>query len=126
MAYRISNTTRALGCALMLLIFVLAPMGIFFGGPYTHTIPQPFDSARWKLADSSSTERCAMLLDLEFRIGLAGRTRSEVIGLLGQPDGNQTNKAVSAWLLCPSLIDIWILEVRWEHGRVGSAWVRDT
>ncbi len=110
-----------LGLALPLL-----PIGCMAGGPYTEALPQPFDAERWKSADTWGDTRCAMIVDLLYRKGLEGRTRAEVIGLLGQPEDERGDAELGHWHLCPSFMDIWILEVRWENGRVAGAWVRDT
>jgi hypothetical protein len=45
---------------------------------------------------------------------------------LGEPEGERGEAGLSHWHLCPSFMDVWILEVRWENGRVSQAWVRDT
>lgn len=111
---------------LLALTLPVLPIGCMAGGPYTEAVPQPFDAERWKSADTWGDTRCAMIADLLHRKGLEGRTRAEVIGLLGQPEDERGDTKLSHWHLCPSFMDIWILEVRWENGRVASAWVRDT
>jgi hypothetical protein len=96
------------------------------GGPYTEALPQPFNSERWKTADTWSDTRCGMIADLMHRKGLEGRTRADLVALLGEPEGEGDETGLSHWHLCPSFMDIWILEVRWENRRVAKAWVRDT
>jgi hypothetical protein len=66
-----------------------------------------------------------MVGDLTHRVGLTGRTQPDVVQLLGKPD-EQMNDAISAYVLCPSLADIYILELSWKQGRVTSVRVRDT
>jgi hypothetical protein len=67
-----------------------------------------------------------MIADLQYRVGVEGRTRAEIFGLLGPPEDEDSDPTVSHWHLCPSFMDIYILEVRWDDGRVVDAWVRDT
>ena len=67
-----------------------------------------------------------MLIDLRWRVGVEGKSRAELTKLLGPPDDQRGEPGTSAWLLCPSFLDIWILEVRWQNDRVADAWVRDT
>jgi hypothetical protein len=111
---------------LLIVALLLMPIGCMAGGPYTEALPQPFDAERWKAADTWNDTRCGMIADLMHRKGLEGRTHAEVIGLLGEPEGERGEADLSHWHLCPSFMDIWILEVRWESGRVAKAWVRDT
>jgi hypothetical protein len=111
---------------LLIVALLLMPIGCMAGGPYTERLPQPFDAERWKAADTWNDTRCGMIVDLMHRKGLEGRSREEVVGLLGEPEGERGEADLSHWHLCPSFMDIWILEVRWENGRVAKAWVRDT
>jgi hypothetical protein len=92
------------------------------GTPGMQNLPRPFSSDRWKAATDA---RCAMVLDLRNRIGLVGRTRKEILQLLGWPDGSKDGLP-AAYALCPSFVDIFILELAWKDGRVVSTRVRDT
>ena len=85
--------------------------------------PREFDSAVWKTADLGQPTRCDMVHDLIDRVGLVGRTQSELVELLGEPadDGGYDH-----YHLCPSFMDVWILELRWRDGRVVSTKIRDT
>jgi len=68
-----------------------------------------------------------MIADLRYRVGVVGRTRAEIYEMLGPPeDENNDDPVLDHWHLCPSFMDIYILEVRWRDERVASAWVRDT
>lgn len=67
-----------------------------------------------------------MVLDLRYRIGLVGKTRAEIIALLGKPDDEDSDQSLDHWHLCPSFMDVWILEVRWKNDVATSAIVRDT
>ena len=129
MAYSDART-RKLGCGCTALALVLAPFAltsIAFPGPYTSTFPRPFDSERWKGVDGWDDEaRCGMIADLEYRVGLEGRTRAEVESMLGPPENENPDQEPSHWHLCPSFIDIFILEVRYRGGRVSDVRVRDT
>jgi hypothetical protein len=110
----------------MLALVVLLPMAYVVGRPYTTTLPRPFDSGGWKSDDVWGYARCAMIADLRLRVGIEGKTRGELIYLLG-PDENEVNDAsLSHWHLCPSFMDIWILEVRWKDGIAEDSWVRES
>jgi hypothetical protein len=128
MAYS-DGRSKVLGCG-MLLVFALAGLWLLsilmFPGPYPSAIPRPFDSAVWKRPENSDGARCGMLADLRFRIGLRGKSRAEIAALLGPPQDEDDRRETSHWHLCPSFMDIWILEVRWSNDRVAEDWVRDT
>ena len=113
-----------------LLTFSVLAGGLAFlwldNGFHTETLPRPFESRGWKAADLWADTRCGMVLDLRHRIGLVGKTRAEVIALLGNPDDEDSDQSLDHWHLCPSFMDVWILEVRWEGDVATSAIVRDT
>ena len=110
----------------MLGIFILLPMLYIGGGAYTDSFPRPFNSERWKSVDGWEETRCAMLADLRTRIGVEGKTREDLVELLGPDEKENPDASLSRWHLCPSFLDIWILEVRWKDGIAQEAWVRDT
>jgi hypothetical protein len=111
----------------MLLLFVALPISYLAGGAYTEAFPRPFDSESWIAGkDIGDDRRCGMLTDLTFRVGLEGKTRDELIALLGEPEDRRYEPGTSRWLLCPSFMDIWVLAVRWENGRAVEAIVHDT
>jgi hypothetical protein len=93
--------------------------------PDSMNFPRPFNSERWKAADLDGNLRCSMVTDLRYRVGLTGRTREEVVSLLGRPDG-EANRLPAFYDLCPSFMDVYVLELTWENGRVASAIVHDT
>ena len=85
-----------------------------------------FDPVAWKAADTlSDTTRCDMVTDLQERVGLKGLTEVEVIAQLGQPDSHDDGSPLH-YHLCPSFMDVRILELQFENGRVASTRVRDT
>jgi|tagenome__1003787_1003787.scaffolds.fasta_scaffold19178174_2 hypothetical protein len=107
-------------------LFGLAGLWSFgVGTPGAFNLPTPFSSSRWKASTGSRQARCSMVADLTHRIGVVGRTENEVIDLLGKPD-EQENASTSAYLFCPNVADIYILELTWKRGGVTSALVRDT
>ena len=110
----------------MLGLFVILPVLYIGGGPYTETLPRPFVSEQWKSAGQWKDARCAMLTDLRTRIGVEGKTQAELFELLGPDENESTDASLSHWHLCPSFMDIWILEVRWKDGVADDSWVRDT
>ncbi|MGB3738664.1 MAG: hypothetical protein WA948_04855 [Pontixanthobacter sp.] len=121
-----SSKTRLAGCGLMLGVFILFPLLYVGGGAYTEALPRPFNSSKWKSVDHWEDTRCAMLVDLRTRFGIEGKTREEVVELLGPDENESTNGNLSYWHLCPSFMDVWILEVRWKDGVARDSWVRDT
>ena len=85
-----------------------------------------FDPTSWKAADTlQDTTRCDMVTDLQERVGLKGLTEAEVIERLGNPDSHDDTSPMH-YHLCPSFMDIRILELQFEDGRVASTRVRDT
>ena len=129
MAFGMTTKTRLAGCAIMLLLFVGLPFAYVAGGPYTETFPRLFDRANWIVASPNNIDderRCGMLADLKFRVGIKGRTREEVVSLLGQPEDRRHEPRMSYWLLCPSFLDVWVLGVRWKNGRAVETVVHDT
>lgn len=95
------------------------------GTPGRMNLPRPFSTHRWRSARNGSDVRCSMVADLRHRVGLVGRTRSEVLRLLGPAD-QERDGLPQVYDLCPSFMDVYILEIRWENGRVADATVRDT
>jgi hypothetical protein len=85
--------------------------------------PRQFDSAQWKSADWK--KRCDMVDDLRERVGIIGKTRGELVLLLGQADGHQGTDS-DYWALCNSLSDVFVLDIRWRNGRAISEKVHDT
>ena len=124
-----NERSRVLGC-LALALFVTGMFALvstcLFPGPYTSALPRPFSSDQWKAAGTWSDTRCSMLADLTYRIGVVGKTQSELYRLLGKPQHDDGDPTSSHWELCPSFADVFILEVRWRDGRAVSAQVRDT
>jgi len=109
----------AVAIALSLILWAMS-------GPYTDVFPRSFNSARWKAADLASDTRCGMILDLTIRIGIAGKTEGELTSMLGAPEESRNGPLSSYWLLCPSFLDVWVLDVRWQNGRAMSATIHDT
>lgn len=108
----------------MLLLTATASLAVAgcIGGTDHAKNPRPFDAKLWKAA--SGDDRCDMVDDLRERTGLEGRTRAELVALLGEPETH--GDPPDHYHLCPSSMDVWILEVHWENGRVASTSIRDT
>lgn len=124
-----ATRSRRLGCLVLFALAAGALLSAFAwvaGGPYTSAFPRPFDSARWKAADTNGGTRCGMIADLTYRIGVEGKSQAELTQMLGKPDDEVGDPGRSRWLLCPSFMDIYILEVEWDKGRAVTAVVRDT
>lgn len=88
-------------------------------------LPRPFDSERWKAAGHDADLRCTMVTDLKHRVGLIGKTKQDVLQLLGRPD-DQNGGLPTGYLLCPSLFDFYILRLGWRDDRVASATLGST
>lgn len=104
----------------LVVITSMALSGCIDGMDYAKN-PRRFDAQQWRLAVGD--DRCNMVDDLRERVGLDGKSRADVIALLGEPE---THGELSDYHLCPSFMDVWILEIRWENDRVASTRVRDT
>jgi hypothetical protein len=84
--------------------------------------PRPFAAEEWR-ADLGN-DRCDMVGDLVGRIKLVGRSRTELEDMLGVPDSSSGGS--DFYHLCPSFMDIYVLEIRWQDDKVGIARIRDT
>ena len=96
------------------------------GTPDAFNAVQPFNSDRWKVSDLSGKTRCGMVADLQHRVGIVGKTRTEIEDLLGRPEHEDDPAGITHYHLCPSFMDIYILEMEWKNERVVSVDVRDT
>lgn len=115
---------HGLGAAAVLACVVAWLFGA--GTPGMMNLPTPFSARQWKSASGNDDyERCSMVADLRHRVGLVGRPRSDVVRLLGEPDA-EYDRTTSAYMLCPSFTDIYVLDVEWANGRVASTSVHDT
>ena len=92
---------KSLGLRLLLIAVLLSSPSVINGcGQDQGTMP--FDSRAWKArpyveADGGDGTRYRMVRDLKDRVGLKGRTRQEVVDLLGPPDPGS-----NSWKLGPS------------------------
>jgi hypothetical protein len=126
MTYVTSKKARVLAAAVIATVMLL-PFGCVAGGAYTEAFPRPFDTVNWKNGEGGEdVVRCGMIADLQYRVGVVGKTRAELNQLLGPADDQDTDPSLSYWLLCPSFMDIWVLEVQWKANRAEASWVRDT
>ena len=100
----------------------LALSGCIGGADYAKH-PRRFDAHQWRSAVGD--DRCDMVDDLLEEVRLEGRSRAEIIVLLGEPETHAGDLS-DHYHLCPSYIDVWILDIQWENGRVASTRVRDT
>lgn len=86
------------------------------------TEPRSFSADAWR--NNRGNARCDMVEHLVDHIGLTGRTRSDLYKMLGEPDSS--SGGADFYHLCPSFMDIYVLEIRWRDDTVGAARVRDT
>lgn len=132
MAY--SDTgSRKRGCMALIgfgALLLALPVGWLMGRPYTSTIPRSFETLAWQRADPTGwpadNTRCGMIADLRIRVGIEGKSRDDLLKLLGKPEKLPSAPNREYWPLCPSFLDIWVLTVRWKDGRAIDAAVHDT
>ena len=107
---------------------LVLPFGCMVARPYSDGLPRRFSASAWQAAPAAfdGETRCRMLLDLQVRVGLVGRSRREIVALLGPADGENRGGANSYWLLCPSFLDVYILVVSWRGEVAVAAGVADT
>lgn len=86
------------------------------------TEPRSFSADAWRA--NRGNARCDMVEHLVDHIGLTGRSRSDLYKMLGAPDS--ASGGADFYHLCPSFMDIYVLEIRWRDDKVRVARVRDT
>ena len=84
--------------------------------------PRAFDMKTWQA--NRGNDRCDMAEHLVERTGLRGRTRAQLVELIGEADKRDGQS--DFYYLCPSYMDIYVLEIRWRDERVEGAVIRDT
>lgn len=122
-----SNLSWRLASAALIGIAALALAGIYALralDPFGST--RPFSSDEWKRANLRAKTRCDMVTDLQQRVGLVGKSKVEIEQMLGRPEHGDDPVGFTHYHLCPSSMDIYILDLRWENERIVSANVRDT
>lgn len=98
------------------LIFALWFIGL--GTPGLLNFPRFFSAELWRESSGPFDKaRCSMVYDLRNRIGVIGKTRSEIEKLLGPPDLEYSE--TTEYVLCSSPIDMdyYMLEIHWVNGR---------
>jgi hypothetical protein len=88
------------------------------GTPGVLNLPRFFSTGLWRESSGPFDKaRCSMVYDLRHRIGITGKTRSEIEKLLGPPDLRYSE--TTEYVLCSSPIDIdhFMLEIRWIDDR---------
>ncbi len=83
---------------------------------------RPFSAKEWRAG--LGNDRCDMVGDLVGRIKLVGRSRTNGEDMLGVPDSSSGGS--DFYHLCPSFMDIYVLEIRWQNDKIGIAGIRDT
>jgi hypothetical protein len=116
----------------LLVIMPFAILGIvsawFFGvgTPTGRNLPRPFQSALWKSSDGYTTKiRCAMVADLRNRLGLVGKSATEIVALLGPDETNKIYPHEQAliskptyYVLCEDFPDYIVMELKWRGDHV--------
>jgi hypothetical protein len=124
----------------VIVVVPLLSLGIlvawFFGigTPTGQNLPRPFQSSVWKSADGFNTKvRCSMVSDLRHRVDLVGRSRADVIKLLGpdqtrdiHPHEAPSSAEPKLYVLCPDFPDWMVMTLEWQNGRVTNTDVWQT
>lgn len=78
---------------ILIAVIVIISLSLFFKGRISG---QKFDSEKWKYSNLNSEEnwnlRWSMMNSLRNNYDLKGKTKSEIIGLLGKPDAEVRNE----------------------------------
>jgi hypothetical protein len=94
MAVKLSSTTRIFITLGVILLVASAVIGY-----RRWAARQVFDSVRWRQAVAGMKEwRKDMYHDLLRQHNMAGWTQEQVISLLGEPDGRDSNRGIYYWL----------------------------
>jgi len=74
-----------------------------------------------------------MVGDLRNRIGLVGRSRAEIIALLGPgetreiyPQNKSSPSEPTTYVLCEDFPDYIVMTIEWRNGRVSQTYVSQT
>ena len=118
------------------LIFFGMLISWFFGvgTPNAQNLPRPFQSKVWKASDGFQTKaRCSMVGDLRNRIGLVGRSRTDIVALLGAGDTREiypheksSSSQPTTYVLCEDFPDYIVMTIEWQNGRVSRTYVSQT
>lgn len=111
---RLSQKVLTVVLGLILLLSILWMIGL--GTPDATNLPRFFSTKVWReSAGPFDQTRCSMVFDLRHRVGIVGKTRGEIEQLLGPP--NLEFSETTEYVLCPSMVDYHMLEIRWKEGR---------
>lgn len=107
---------------------LLRPLLARFDSRYvpTHVEPMPFDPDQWRAG--TARQRVGMARDLSARKVLVGKTRAELVEMLGEPDVDRPGADGTRWLLgfyAKGLFDetLWLEVSIGKDGIVSSAGV---
>ena len=101
---KIPNSTRSAGLALLLIASIsLACAGI--KKPWRDYNKKPFDSQQWKASDPQT--RGTMYFELFVKRKLTGKSKDEVLELLGEPDKKTSSEGLEVWLYRIEIVGEW-------------------
>ena len=92
-----TRPVKAVACGsvcLLLVAFVGTSCGL--RKPWRSYANQPFDSQRWR--DGDAITRGTMFWDIFERRRLSGKSREDVVALLGEPDRKRSIEGKEVWL----------------------------
>ncbi|MCU0731280.1 MAG: hypothetical protein MUE84_06800 [Hyphomonas sp.] len=108
--------------ALLAAVLSSSLVGCSGDSPQLTLSPQTFTAKDWQA--NRGNDRYDMVQDLIERVGLRGRGRTEVLALLKAP--GKRDGPSDLYFLCPSDMDIYVLQIGWGDEKIASATIRDT
>jgi hypothetical protein len=92
----------------ILALLLLGSVGFACGGikkPWRDYTKKPFDSQQWKSGDAQT--RGTMYFDLFVKRKLTGKSKDEVLELLGEPDKKTSSEGLEVWLYRIEIVGEW-------------------
>ena len=86
---------KSLALISICLLVLLGNSGCGFNKFWRNYEQKPFDSQKWR--DGDALERGTMIVDLLKKRTINGKTKDEVLELLGEPDKRSTADASEIW-----------------------------
>lgn len=93
MTQRSNKPITLISICLLLVLFGSTSCG--FNKFWRSYEPKPFDSQKWR--DGDAQERGTMFVDLFKKRTINGKTKDEVLALLGEPDKRTTGDGYEIW-----------------------------
>lgn len=121
------TATLAANSWLGLLLILSVSLACGLAKPWRNYEKKPFDSQQWK--DGDRVTRGTMYFDLFEKRTLTGKSKDDVVELLGQPDKKITVEGLEVWLYRVEIVGEWtrpVFPVSFDkNGRAFAGRVRD-